>query len=1044
MVAAPGLIASALALALALAPDLAQAKFDPGRRWRAAETPHFVVLFPEGCDDLAARAGAVAEEVHALLAPRIGWEPRARTRLVLSDDTDAAGGWATPYPYNQLLVSAAPAAGEPGFGTTAHDDWLRLVITHEYTHVLQLDQASRLPLGLRSVFGRLYFPNALQPEWLIEGLATFEETELTLGGRGRSPGAEMVLRMATLEGSLPTLGEMAVLPDRWPAGQVPYLFGESFIRHLDHRLGRERVARISRDYGGRPLPFLVGSTGRGALGLGYRELWREWSLSLLERFQAQEARLTARGLTRAAELTQDGRFNGSPAWSPDGTRIAWLRADGRSRPGIWVMSADGSGRRRLCSGAFPSGLTAATLAWSPDGSRLYYAKPGFVRGAAVFDDIWACDSASGREGRITRGLRVRDPHPSPDGRTIALVTTAGGMTRLALLDLAGPLPAAEAARLRYLTEASPEQLAAPRWSPDGTRLALSARLPGGGRVVRILAADGAALDELPQSPSLDGAPAWSPDGRALYLHSDRDGIFNLQAWDTASRELRPLTNVLGGAFSPAPSPDGHRLVFVNYTARGYDLHLLDLVTASALASGPPSTADVPLHPPPKVGTAEAAVTPAERRTSLTASPGLAQGWRAAGAPRRPDRREDGGGAARQDPAATNAEQSPPGIAAPEFVSRPYSPLDTVLPRLWFPWAATSAESGALYGLVTGGQDVLQRHRYLLTGLYGPESGRFMHTLDYAYDGLRPTLRLLSTDFDRTWAGLVRDGAGGSADYSERERTVGVEAALSFPGFERSQTIAAGYRYRHLSALSPPAPLAGSPSGEPTRGSLGAARLSWAWSSARRQTFSISPEGGRTLLLAVERAQEGLGSGRSYTRATADWSEYLPLPWSRHVLQARLFAGGAGGDPPAQGAFALGGDSPGDVSYALDDRWLHLRGYPVNALRGNRALLAGLEYRFPLAEIGRGDDTAPFFLRRLHGALFVDTGAAWEDGGFAAGELRTGIGAEIRLDLYFSYFVPLTLRLGLAKGLDEEGGVYPTLGIWMPQGLPGSATSTRRR
>jgi outer membrane protein assembly factor BamA len=163
-----------------------------------------------------------------------------------------------------------------------------------------------------------------------------------------------------------------------------------------------------------------------------------------------------------------------------------------------------------------------------------------------------------------------------------------------------------------------------------------------------------------------------------------------------------------------------------------------------------------------------------------------------------------------------------------------------------------------------------------------------------------------------------------------------------------------------------------------------------------------------------------------------------------VLQARLFAGGAGGDAPPQGAFALGGESPGDVSLALEAPSLPLRGYPANAFRGDNALLLGLEYRFPLREIGRGGDTAPFFWRRLHGAVFLDAGGAWDEGGASAERLHAGVGAELRLDLTFSYGLPLTLRLGVAWGLDEEGGVYPTLGITMPQGFLGAATPTGRR
>ena len=422
-----------------LAAGSAQAKFDPAHRWRTIRTPHFAIHFHEGCDELAARAAPIAEEAHAQLAPRVGWTPREKTRLIIADDADAAGGWATPYPYNQILITPTPPLGEYGLGTTRHDDWLRLVITHEYTHILQLDMASRLPLALRSIFGRLYFPNALQPQWLIEGLATFEETELTAGGRGRSPGSAMILRMAALEGPFPTLDQMAVLPDAWPAGQVPYLFGESFLRYLAGASAAKKSPELSRAYGGRPCPFWSsppagGSSARSTATSGAVVGGAAGASRDLERAVA------ARGLTRSTALTTDGRFNGSPAWSPDGRRIAWLRADGRDYPGIWVMNADGSGRRRLVEKRLLDDLLGSDALLGPRRRAPLLHQAGLLRGAAVVNDIWAWDFARGREIRITRGLRARDAHPSPDGRTLALVTVERGLTRLALLDLDAPLP----------------------------------------------------------------------------------------------------------------------------------------------------------------------------------------------------------------------------------------------------------------------------------------------------------------------------------------------------------------------------------------------------------------------------------------------------------------------------------------------------------------------------------------------------------------------------------------------------------------------------
>ena len=69
-----------------------------------------------------------------------------------------------PFPTTRSSCSSPSHAGGPGFGLTAYDDWLRLVITHEYTHVLQLDMVNGGPETVQKVLGRIYFPNMFQPE----------------------------------------------------------------------------------------------------------------------------------------------------------------------------------------------------------------------------------------------------------------------------------------------------------------------------------------------------------------------------------------------------------------------------------------------------------------------------------------------------------------------------------------------------------------------------------------------------------------------------------------------------------------------------------------------------------------------------------------------------------------------------------------------------------------------------------------------------------------------------------------------------------------
>ncbi|MDC4225300.1 MAG: hypothetical protein MPW15_13950 [Candidatus Manganitrophus sp.] len=151
-------------------------KFDPALRWKTVETPHFSIHFHQGEEAVAAEAARHAEEAHPRLTQRLHWTPSGKTQLVLIDHADRVQGEATPFPYNTIYINPYPPAA--GILTPIrYENWLRAIIFHEYTHIVQLDQAHRLPKVFRYIFGRAILPNVWQPLWLLEGLATFEESE---------------------------------------------------------------------------------------------------------------------------------------------------------------------------------------------------------------------------------------------------------------------------------------------------------------------------------------------------------------------------------------------------------------------------------------------------------------------------------------------------------------------------------------------------------------------------------------------------------------------------------------------------------------------------------------------------------------------------------------------------------------------------------------------------------------------------------------------------------------------------------------------------
>jgi len=943
--------------------SLASAKFDPAFTWTTLETQHFEIHYHQGEEEIASRAAVIAEDVHDRLVPRIKWDPKGRTHLILVDAMDDANGLTTPFPYNHITLYITRPLGQPGFGTMEYDEWMRLLITHEYTHILHLDMVNGAQSVIQDIFGRFYFPNQYEPIWMIEGLAVYEETEQTAGGRGRSPGSEMVIRTAVLEDRFPHLSQATVYPDFWPSDQVPYLFGEGFTRFIVEKYGREKLADIYTSYSRFGVPWLVDANGKWTLDQWYSDLWNEWQNELKTRYTRLRDELSAKGLTTSLALTTRGFINVAPALSPDGRRIAYTVSNGDEFPGIYLMNSDGTGDRKLVENVTSSTASGESIAWSPDNSGIYYTKDEISRNTNIYNDIYFYDLKRGKEIPVTRGLRARDPYPSPDGKKLVFVVNRLGKTRIALADIPGRRgDLIDEENITWLTGESDFLYETPRFSPDGTMIVVGVWQPGGYKDIWILDNRGVQIEELMHDRANDGSAAWSADGRFIYFCSDRTGVFNLFAYELTTKKIYQITNVLGGAFSPVPSPDGKTLLFVSYSSRGYDIHLRPTDAASWKVAEPYQDRY------PVMAYAE---KPVETKTS------------------------------------------------------PYNPLPTLVPRFWIPWYGYSEASRDLFGFLTYGQDAVERHTYALNGLYSPTTHRKWYSFGYAYDGLYPTILFAASDLDATYSNLILDLTGTGGDYVERQKTIDLSLVFPLLKFRNQHTVTIGYERQDISALTPlpPGP-------QPAQGNLSSGRVSYLFNNAQQYAFSISPEDGRTIEVGYQQYDRSIGSDFNITKYTADWHEYINFPWPHHVLQARAFAGVSAGEVIPQGAFQLGGDNPGDTTISVNDETVYLRGYPVNAFRGSKAGLASLEYRFPISDIETGWNNTPVFLRRLHGAVFAEAGDAW-DQAFHSRDFKRSVGAELRVDTNLAYYVPITFRFVVAKGLDDQGESTAYVALWMP-------------
>src|SRR3954454_8141097 len=267
---------------------------DPYLDWYTVKSPHFRVHYAAGLEDIAQRTTSSAEAVYRRLVPQLGWDPTQVTEIVVTDDTDSANGSANVVPYNTVRVFASAPDDMSPLGD--YDNWINELVTHEYTHILQIDNTSGLPAVGNAILGKTYAPNQAQPRWILEGLAVVMETEHTSGGRLRSSQFDMFLRADVLEGRLARLDEMSNPGRRWPGGNLWYLYGAKFIGWIVDTYGPDTYAAVATDYGASIIPWGINRAIRRVTGRTYEQLYVGWQAYLEKKYAAQAAQVCARGL----------------------------------------------------------------------------------------------------------------------------------------------------------------------------------------------------------------------------------------------------------------------------------------------------------------------------------------------------------------------------------------------------------------------------------------------------------------------------------------------------------------------------------------------------------------------------------------------------------------------------------------------------------------------------------------------------------------------------------------------------------------------------
>lgn len=806
----------------------AQLSFDPRISWQTIQMPHTTIIYPQGDDSLAQIVAKKSEHIYLRLSGIFNEKPSSKIWVVFDTSYDLPIDATMPFP--NPIVYINPTALASGLGH--FDDWLQLVIIHEFTHAVDMQMRHGLSDALGKIIGRLYFPNSLGPQWLTEGIAVYFESALTGGGRAVSPYYDMMLRMAFLEDRVTTPDQNCYFLSRWPGGSSAYVFGQSYYRYIAQKHSPSFIIKMRKRYAGSFIPYRISESVKAATGSGLDEMYYNWKSDLKRHYISQADSIKRNGLTPFRPLTESGYENYSPSWSSDGNVIYYVSNDPDRHQQIRAVELH-SGKQWKIKAVNISEAQISCSKQAPQ--RVFFSSLEWQRSYSLINDIHALDIVSGKAVQLTKGRRARDPAISPRGRRLVYVTQKNAKSALWLYNFKN------GKTRRLLTETGNRQFYQPAWSTDGERIALSVWEKGGYQNIWILDIVSGRMTPLLQDKAKDLSPCWSGDDRYIVFSSDRTGVFNLFAYDLEAQQLLQITNLLGGAFDPEISPDDQQIAFSGYSSRGFDICVMDWKK-----SRPVEVQKVILG------------------VNTHRLPNFVYGF--------------------AESFDEKTVPSPAGTNQTAFTEKPraesYSPLNSLLPRFYIPFISAD-EKGTTVDIFTYGQDVLNKHAYQLILQYGLNSSRLGYAFDYTNNSFYPLLGLGASRLTVFREKNIFNKWGNKDYYQDNRKEWKFSIMLPYRKIDYAHALRLAVDVRSFSRAVELLPGTDNPYFE---GSLNGWQLQYLFSNAHRFSRSISPVEGYRFALDFQQFTKILKSDLLFYQFHLGAEKFLSFRWlPRHVL-----------------------------------------------------------------------------------------------------------------------------------------------------------------
>ena len=544
----------------------------PELDWKEIETEHFIICFHDETKRSAAETAIIVEEIYHKVTRLYDFYPDEKTYIIIKDVDDYSNGSAYFYD-NKIIIWAKPL----DYDLRGSHRWLQDVITHEYTHIVQLGASMKFSRNFPGSYIQvlayedekredvLYgYPNKIASypipatsvtPWFAEGTAQYmyDGANYDYWDSIR----DMILRDRVINNNLLSFDEMNTFGKKGIGNESIYNQGFSLTKYLVKHYGEKSLKNISNELS-KPFIFSINQALENAVGMTGYDIYKNWKQDLIEIYSKQLKEVKDKENYHIIE--DSGTTNIHPVFSMDGSQIAYLsnkENDYFSQTDLYIYSLEDSLSSKI------AGSVKTCPAWINDSLIIYSKISEPNKNGSKFFDLYSYDLIEKKQNRLTNGMRLYSPHFDEISNKIYAVNTYDGTSNI----FEGQL---DSSYYRQITDFD-DGTQIFSLSSNDTLIVFDAVINHNRKLYSLNKKTEEIVDFI--TNDWDNRDPVFSNNKFIYS-DDKYGIFNLILKERNSNDTSYLTNVKGGAFMPDISNDD-KIVFSLYKNGAYQIAILN-------------------------------------------------------------------------------------------------------------------------------------------------------------------------------------------------------------------------------------------------------------------------------------------------------------------------------------------------------------------------------------------------------------------------------------------------------------------------------------